>query len=58
MKDIRKERQRLRGKINDTPSLLSVLYDLGLLPEQTDGKSNEWMTYTIASAWPKMGGEK
>lgn len=37
--------------INDTPALLSVLYDTDLLPEQTQETSDYYRTLLIAAAW-------
>ena len=38
--------------INDTPRLMSLLYDIDLLPEQTAGKPEQHIkTLRIADAW-------
>lgn len=37
--------------ISDTPSLLSLLYDIDLLPEQTHGKRDFGRTMMIAAYW-------
>jgi len=40
--------------ISDTPPLLSLLYDTGLLPEQTHGKRDFGRTMMIAAYWRKQ----
>jgi len=48
----------LNAYISETPELLSLLYDLGLLPEQIEGRptNRNWRRrhcYMIAEAWKK-----
>lgn len=43
--------------INDTPALLSLLYDTNLLPEQTHGTSDYYRTLLIAHAWKAQFGK-
>jgi hypothetical protein len=40
--------------INETPALLSLLYDIDLLPEQVINEENKfewWRMFLIAEAW-------
>jgi hypothetical protein len=44
--------KQLLRYICDTPELLSLLYDINMLPEQSEPGSIDWIkTLTIASAW-------
>lgn len=51
--EIKELAQKLKIKINKTPGLLSVLYDLGWMPEQLDEGTREWgRMMMLAEAWP------
>lgn len=53
MAKIRDEETALLNYISTTPSLLSLLYDIDLLPEQTMGKRDFGRTMMIAAYWRK-----
>ncbi len=44
--------QQLLQYVNNTPALLSLLYDLDLMPEQLERGSRDWVRMLmIAKAW-------
>lgn len=50
--DKEKEIRTLLKYLNDTPALLSVLYDIDMLPEQLEPNTVEWLRLMILiSAW-------
>ncbi len=51
MKEISKAERELLNYINDTPRLLSLLYDIDLLPEQTLNSKYWIKTLIIAEQW-------
>jgi hypothetical protein len=44
----------LRAYINATPELISLLYDLDLLPEQLDKPSHDFNRMLLLSAWHRV----
>ena len=44
--------------INSTPELLTLLYDLDLLPEQLKEGTEDWIRMIKLSAWHNMKNEK
>ena len=52
------EEKALCEFIYDTPALLSLLYDVDLLPEQTQGTRDFGRTMLIAAYWRREGGTR
>jgi hypothetical protein len=46
---------KLLAHINATPGLLSLLYDLGLMPEQLKEGSKQWEQMLTLAAWSAVG---
>lgn len=44
--------------INETPEMLSLLYDLDLMPEQLDRESHDWFRMLILASWHRTKSEQ
>jgi len=55
--DITQTTVELKAYINGTPELLSLLYDLDLMPEQVRPDTQDWFRMLMIASWHKTKSE-
>lgn len=58
LEDERQMEAEILGYISKTPEMLSMLYDLDLLPEQLKRGSKDWRRMCVLAAWHESIAEK